>query len=149
MRDKTARILAVVIVASVLALIGTGVGMALILRASGASGNQPSPPNTQATPALGVTHVFIRNDAYQPANIQVVWGTAVTWTNQDTAVHSTEWVRIVLGVWLFFVPWILGFVVSSPVTWITWITGILTVALALWKLLEARRLHLRTRASSL
>ncbi len=88
MRDKTARILVVVIVASVLALIGTGVGMAVVLRASEIGGTQPSPPNVQATPALGVTHVFIRNYAYQPANIQVVWGTAVTWTNQDTAVHS-------------------------------------------------------------
>ena len=88
MRDKTARILAIVIVASVLALIGTGVGMAAVLRASGAGGNQASPQNTQATPALGVTHIFIRNDAYQPAIIEGVWGTAVTWTNQDNAIHS-------------------------------------------------------------
>ena len=35
-----------------------------------------------------MTHVFIRNYAYQPAAIQVVWGTAVAWTNQDSAVHS-------------------------------------------------------------
>jgi plastocyanin len=88
MRDKAARILLIVIVASVLALIGTGVGMAAVLRASGAGGTQPSPPNAQATPALGVTHVSIRNYAYQPSIIEGVWGTAVTWTNQDTAVHS-------------------------------------------------------------
>ena len=88
MRDKTARILMIVIVASVLALIGTGVGIAAVLRASGTGGTQLSPPNVQATPALGVTRVFIRNNAYQPANIQVVWGTAVGWTNQDTAIHS-------------------------------------------------------------
>ena len=88
MRDRAARILAIVIVASVLALIGTGVGMAAVLRASGAGGNQSAPPNAQATPARGVTHVFIRNDAYQPAAIEGVWGTAVTWTNQDSAIHS-------------------------------------------------------------
>jgi plastocyanin len=88
MRDKTARILVIVIIASVLALIGTGVGIAAILRAPGAASTQPSPPNVQVTPALGVTHVFIRNYAYQPASIQGVWGTAVTWTNADTAVHS-------------------------------------------------------------
>lgn len=88
MRDRTARILAVVIVASVLALIGTGVGLAAVLRASGAGGTQPSPPNAQATPARGVTHVFIRNYAYQPATIEGVWGTTVTWTNQDNAIHS-------------------------------------------------------------
>ncbi len=88
MRDKTARILMMVIVASVLALIVTGVGMVAVLRASGAGGNQPSPPNAQATPARGVTHVFIRNYAYQPAIIEGVLGTAVTWTNADNAVHS-------------------------------------------------------------
>ncbi len=88
MRDKAARILVVVIVVSILALIGTGAGMAAVLRAYGTDGNQPSPPNVQGTPALGVTHVFIRNYAYQPANIEVVWGTVVTWTNADNAVHS-------------------------------------------------------------
>ncbi len=88
MRDKTARILLIVIVASVLALIGTGVGIAAVLRVSGTGGTQPSSPTVQATPALGVTHVFIRNYAYQPAAIEGVWGTAVTWTNQDTAIHS-------------------------------------------------------------
>jgi len=30
----------------------------------------------------------MRNSAYQPDNIQVVVGTAVTWTNEDAAVHS-------------------------------------------------------------
>ena len=88
MRDKTTRILVVVIVVSILALIGTGIGMAVVLRAYGAGANQPSTPNVQGTPALGVTHVFIRNYAYQPANIQVVWGTTVAWTNSDNAVHS-------------------------------------------------------------
>ena len=58
MRDRAARILFIVIVASVLALIGTGVGMAAVLRAEGAGGIQPSLPNVQATPARGVTHVF-------------------------------------------------------------------------------------------
>jgi plastocyanin len=86
MRDKAARILVGVIVVSVLAIIGTGAGLIAVLRANGAGVNQP--PVAQSTPALGVTHVFIRNFAYQPANIQVIWGTTVTWTNQDSAVHS-------------------------------------------------------------
>jgi plastocyanin len=86
MRDRATRALVVVIVASILALIGTGVGMAVVLRTYGAGTNQP--PVAQATPALGVTHVFVRNYAYQPAIIEVVWGTAVTWTNQDSAIHS-------------------------------------------------------------
>lgn len=86
MRDKTTRILVSVIVIVILALIGTGAGLAAVFNASGAGAI--APPGTQATPALGVTHVFIRNYAYQPAVIQVAWGTAVTWTNEDTAVHS-------------------------------------------------------------
>jgi len=88
MRDRATRILIAVIAVSILALIGTGVGMAVVLRAHGAGAIQPLPPNVQGTPALGVTHVFIRNYAYQPANIEVVWGTTVTWTNSDNAVHS-------------------------------------------------------------
>jgi plastocyanin len=60
--------------------------MASILRASAVGGNPQSV--AQSTPAIGVTHVFIHNYAYQPANIQVVWGTTVSWTNQDSAVHS-------------------------------------------------------------
>jgi plastocyanin len=60
--------------------------MASILRASAVAGNPVA--IAQATPAIGVTHVYIHNYAYQPANIQVVWGTTVSWTNQDSAVHS-------------------------------------------------------------
>ena len=86
MRKRTTRVLVVVIVVSILALIGTGVGMAAVLRTYGAGASPP--PVAQATPALGVTHVSLRNDAYQPAVIEGVWGTAVTWTNRDSAVHS-------------------------------------------------------------
>ena len=88
MRDKTARILLIVIVASVLALIGTGVGIAAGLRAAGTGSTQPLSARVQATPEIGVTHVFIRDYAYQPVAIEGVWGTAVTWTNMDNAVHS-------------------------------------------------------------
>ncbi len=31
------------------------------------------------------------------------------WALARPGAGVTEWVRIVLGVWLFFVPWILGF----------------------------------------
>jgi plastocyanin len=86
MRDRAKRILVAVIAVSILTLIGTGVGMVSILRASSVGGNPL--PIAQATPAIGVTHVFIRNNAYQPVNIEVVWGTTVSWTNQDSAVHS-------------------------------------------------------------
>lgn len=86
MRDKTARVLVIVIVISILGLIGTGVGMAAVLRAYGAGVSQA--PVAQGTPVTGVMRVFIRNDTYQPANIEDVWGTTITWTNQDQAIHS-------------------------------------------------------------
>jgi plastocyanin len=46
---------------------------------------------SQVVPVVGVTHVFIRSqsgDVYDPATIQVVRGTVVTWTNQDTDPHT-------------------------------------------------------------
>jgi plastocyanin len=86
MRDRATRIYLTVIALGVLVLIVTGVGMFSILRATAVGGN--SLPIVQTTPVIGVTHVFVHNNAYQPANIQVVWGTTVSWTNQDSAVHS-------------------------------------------------------------
>ena len=86
MRDRATRIFLTVIAVCIVALIGIGIGTASILRASAVAENPVS--IAQATPAIGVTHVFIHNYAYQPANIQVVWGTTVSWTNQDSAVHS-------------------------------------------------------------
>jgi len=83
MSKRTEWIFISVILASILALAATAFGIVAALHASGSTGNLP-----QATPAVGVTHVTIHNDAYQPAVIQVVWGTAVTWKNLDDAVHS-------------------------------------------------------------
>jgi plastocyanin len=69
----------------VLALGSLGVAIAWVHR--GDSQQQLS----QVAPAVGVTHVFIRSqsgDVYDPATIQVVRGTVVTWTDQDTDPHS-------------------------------------------------------------
>lgn len=60
------------------------------------------------------------------------------WALANPAVLATAWVRIVLGVWLFFVPWILGFVASDEVAWMNWSAGILVLALAFWQLLAMR-----------
>ncbi len=87
MRKRADRVLVSVILVCILALVGTVVGITWILAANGQGGNQRVLAS-QGTPELGVTHIFILNYAYQPANIEVVWGTTVTWTNQDTAVHS-------------------------------------------------------------
>jgi len=45
-------------------------------------------PVMQGTPALGVTQIAIRNNAYRPDVIEVTVGAAVTWTNEDSVIHS-------------------------------------------------------------
>lgn len=87
MRKRADRVLVSVILVCILALVGIVVGITWILAANGPAGNQRALAS-QGTPELGVTHDFIHNYAYQPANVEGVWGTTITWTNQDTAVHS-------------------------------------------------------------
>ena len=71
------------------------------------------------------------------------------WALARPGASVTEWVRIVLGAWLFLAPWILGFAAIGALAWTTWIIGILVVALAVWKLLEVRSLQTRTKATSI
>jgi len=71
----------------VVALALAGLGVAIAWGHRGDSQQQRS----QAAPVVGATHVLIRSqseDVYDPATIQVVRGTVVTWTNQDTVAHS-------------------------------------------------------------
>ena len=71
-----------------LALLAVG-GVSIVLAAT-----RPVPqpyqqtPIMQGTPAIGVTHVAIRNNAYRPDVIEVTVGAAVTWTNEDSVIHS-------------------------------------------------------------
>ena len=87
MRYKSQRILVVVIVLSILALMVTGLGIALAAGSVATGGNQQN-TSSQGPPVVGATHVFVRNDAYQPDTIQGVWGTTIVWTNADNAIHS-------------------------------------------------------------
>lgn len=68
------------------------------------------------------------------------------WALARPDASVTEWLRIVLGAWLFFSPWILGFVAIGALAWTAWIIGILVIALAVWKLLEVRRQPTRATA---
>ncbi len=87
MRNRTQWVLIGVILGCILLLVSTGAGIAWVLLSRSGVSNQPGPAIPE-TPVQGVTHVFIRGYTYQPANIQVVWGTTVTWTNEDSAIHS-------------------------------------------------------------
>lgn len=60
---------------------------------------------------------------------------------------AAVWTRIVLSVWLFFAPWVLGFMSSGAAAWTSWAAGILVFALALWELLGARTVQTKVPAS--
>lgn len=88
MRHRIILVLVGVFLVGVLAG-GLGVAIAWMHQGNALLYQQKLPP--QAVPVVGVTHIFIRSqngDVYDPATIQVVRGTAVTWTNQDTVPHS-------------------------------------------------------------
>jgi SPW repeat len=47
---------------------------------------------------------------------------------------TADWVNVVLGVWLFISPWVLGYTGVKDGSWDAWIFGVITVVLALWVL---------------
>ena len=57
-------------------------------QASGSTSGKQQSIHSQGMPGLGITHVFIRNETYQPSRIQVPVGTVVTWTNEDSVPHG-------------------------------------------------------------
>ena len=50
-----------------------------------------------------------------------------------------EWISLILGVWLFISPWVLGFAALGSAAWVAWIIGILFVIVNGWTLLQTRR----------
>lgn len=87
MRNRTAWFIVGIVLVCVLALIGTGFGMAATHGAFGA-GSSAQTLVSQDKPVVGATHVYMRHETFIPAYIQVVPGTPVTWTNQDTVPHN-------------------------------------------------------------
>jgi plastocyanin len=89
MRHRIIVVLVGIVLVVVLALGSLGVAIAWGHRGDSMLSQQKL--LSQVAPVVGVTHVFIRSqggDVYDPATIQVVRGTVVTWTNQDTDLHS-------------------------------------------------------------
>ena len=76
------------------------------------------------------------------------WGVAVIVAVLSIAAISRlaaweEWVNLVVAVWLFFSPWILGFAGLHNATWNSLIVGFLIAALAVWGIMAARSLGTR------
>jgi hypothetical protein len=97
---------------------------------------------------LGSTAWFSAPSSWDAWIVGLLLVAVSLWALARLGAGVTEWVRIVLGVWLFFVPWILGFVATGVIAWTSWVIGILVVALAIWRLLEVRSLQTPAKATS-
>lgn len=92
---------------------------------------------------------FYANSTWNAGIVSIALIAVSLWALARPGAAVTEWLRIVLGAWLFFAPWILGFAAIGVLAWTAWIIGIMVVALATWKLLEVRSLQTRTKATSI
>ena len=57
-----------------------------------------------------------------------------------------EGINIVLGIWVFISPWVLGFTQLRIETWSAWVIGVLVVLFAAWALTGMRSLSTRVPA---
>jgi plastocyanin len=83
------------VLVGVLVLAGIGAAVAAMSGAFGARGTVGSV--SQETTTFGVTHIFIRQEAYSPPRIQVLLSTTVTWTNKDNVPHNVTITPVVIS----------------------------------------------------
>jgi len=50
-----------------------------------------------------------------------------------------EWIHLAVGGWLFFTPWIFGYVTMTGAAWNAWIVGVLVAAIAIWGIVAVRQ----------
>ncbi len=96
MRNRTVWFLVGIVLVCVLALIGTGFVVAATHGGFGAGGTTRASALPDK-PVFGATHVYMRAETFSPAHIQVVLGTTVTWTNQDTVPHNVTFSPVVIS----------------------------------------------------
>lgn len=99
MRNRTSWFLGIALFC-ILAIAGTGFVMAATHGGLG-TGATTQGTTPQSKTAFGVTHVYIHDnptggDEFVPAQIQVVLGTTVTWTNQGTDVDNVTIIPVVV-----------------------------------------------------
>jgi hypothetical protein len=54
--------------------------------------------------------------------------------------RGQEWLNLLLGIWIFIAPWVLGFVVLSAAAWDHWIVGALIFLVSLSAVAMTRRI---------
>jgi plastocyanin len=95
MSNRLAWFLGGIVLVCVLALAGTGLVVAATHEAFAANGTAQT-STSQNKPVFGITHVYVVNDAFTPACIQVPLGTTVTWTDGDTVPHNVTLSPVVI-----------------------------------------------------
>ena len=65
------------------------------------------------------------------------------WALATPGAAVPEIVNIILGIWLFISPWVLGFANLVGAAWSAWIIGVITVILAAWALAQMRSMGAR------
>jgi plastocyanin len=96
MRNRTTWFIGGIVLVCVLALMGTGFVVTAMHRGLGAGGTAQASVS-QDKPVFGVTHVYMHDDAFTPAHIQVLLGTTVTWTNRDIVPHNVSLSPVVIS----------------------------------------------------
>ncbi len=95
MRNRVVWFIVGIILVFVLALMGIGYVVASHGSSSGNGTAQAS--GSQDKTVFGDTQVYMRHDLFSPTRIQVVLGTTVTWTNQDTVPHNVTFTPVVMS----------------------------------------------------
>ncbi len=85
-----------IILVFVLALIGIGYVVASTHGGLGVNSTAQA-STSQVKTVFGDTQVYMRHGAFTPSRIQVVVGTTVTWTNQDSAYHNVTLAPVVMS----------------------------------------------------
>lgn len=51
-----------------------------------------------------------------------------------------EWINLILGIWLFVSPWVLGFAGNTVAAWDSFLVGVAIVLVAIWGIVAARQI---------
>ena len=57
-------------------------------------------------------------------------------SNNPTTVRTLDWINVVLGAWLIFAPFVLGYSIIVVAMWNAIIVGIIVAALEIWAALS-------------
>ncbi len=61
------------------------------------------------------------------------------WALASAAPSFVSWINVLLGIWVFIAPWVLGFAAASNLeAWSHWVIGAIVFLLAAWIMVQNR-----------